>query len=213
MAGKYIIIEGGDNAGKSTLVTNLEKRLPNSIATRHPGATPIGQHLRTLVKNPAVFGENLILSPASAQLVMMIDQIEFINQLLRPKLNEGVTVIADRINFISAIVYGLAEGLMISDLEKMLSLLSTPKPDKIFILTLPWDTIKSRQMERAGTGPDRFEDHGFEFIKRIHDIYRDLLNVNGASALIGQFVSLDNIVYVDATLNQEELADFIASQI
>lgn len=213
MDGKYIIIEGGDFAGKSTLVTNLEKRFPGSIATRHPGATPIGQHLRTLVKNPSVFGSDLILSPASAQLIMMIDQIEFINQLLRPSLRDGKMIIADRINFISGIVYGLAEGLMVEDVAKMLALIDTPKPDKVFILSPPWEAVLSRQAGRAHGTPDRFEDQGMDFIKRIHDIYRTLLSVNGAKQLISNFVDLDNIVYVEAALDQEELADFVASQI
>ncbi len=212
-AGKYVIVEGGDCAGKSTLVTNLEKRFPGSIATRHPGATPIGQHLRTLVKNPGAFGPDLILSPASAQLIMMIDQIEFINQLLRPSLRAGKMVIADRINFISAIVYGIAEGLTVDDIAKMLALLHTPKPDKIFILTPPWETIKARQTGRSGDVPDRFEDQGFEFIKRIHDIYRTLLDMPRANQLVSNFVDIENVVYVDAALDQEELADFITSQI
>jgi thymidylate kinase len=79
MAGTYIVFEGPDYVGKSTLTTNVNKKLeeagvPN-LATRHPGATPLGRLLRIAVKNPDAFldqepynsDEKIVVDPQSAQ--------------------------------------------------------------------------------------------------------------------------------------------------
>ena len=211
--GKYIVIEGGECVGKSTLVTNLGNSVPDSVVSRHPGATPIGKHLRTLVKNPQHFDNDLVLSPFSAQLMLVIDQIEFIDQLLKPSLSKGKTVIADRINFISGVVYGLAEGLSIEDIGKMMAMISTPKPDKLFILTPPWEVVKSRQLARENPVPDRFEDQGLSFIERAHNEYCNLLKTPGVCDLLYNFVDFSNVIYVNEALTEDELLKFVLDNI
>jgi thymidylate kinase len=51
----YVVFEGIDSVGKSTLVNNLKPRYKNATFTSHPGATPLGRILRRLSKYPNDF--------------------------------------------------------------------------------------------------------------------------------------------------------------
>ena len=161
--GTYIVFEGVDFCGKTTASTFVNEILEStdeitSVLTKHPGATPLGQHLRHLVKTPETINEAIEIDGVSAQVLMMVDQICFINTILRPELDKGSIVLADRSNFVSAIAYGIPEGVSPAQLNKLFQLVNSPSPDRIFILKAPWEILKERMGSRSG--PDRFEDHG-----------------------------------------------------
>lgn len=216
MLGPYIVFEGPDCAGKTTLLKNVNNivrsRYP-SIVTKHPGATPLGQHLRKLVKTPEEIDKNIIIDPMSVQLFMMVDQISFVETILKKELTNGKIVFADRCNLISAIVYGLTEGLNIADLNNMYNLVKSPRPDKVFILSLPVEEVERRRKIRH-TGADRFEDQGIEFLKSICEAYDNLLTINQEiSILLNGFVPLGNITHIDATKPEELLAEEVAAEV
>lgn len=216
MSGTYIIFEGVDCAGKTTLIHNVHEKLKyehNIVLSKHPGATPLGQHLRTLVKTPHRFDADIRIDPMSAQLLMMVDQIAFCESILKPELNKGSIVFADRCNLISAIVYGLSEGLNMTDLNNMYGLVNSPSPDKVFILSLPLEEVKKRRFAR-GVERDRFEDQGDAFLKHICDTYDSLLTFNPEiSMLLNSFVPLERIKHIDATKSPEQLAEEISQEI
>jgi len=215
--GVYIVFEGADFVGKTTVASLVEKKLKESdkrtTLTKHPGATPLGQHLRKLVKTPDVFNDNIEIDPMSAQILMMVDQICFINTVLTPKLDNKQIVLADRSNFISGIVYGLAEGLQTTTLNKLFQLADSPTPDRVFILRVS-DEIR---MERAGARrkvKDRFEDQGNDFISKVANIYDNLLVLNPEIlVLLTRFVPVENIIYKDSTKPIEELAEELTQEI
>src|SRR5690349_20046966 len=108
--GLYIVFEGTDGAGKSTTMKAvaevLKHRIENSIAlhlTSHPGSTPLGQHLRKLVKYPTDIDPTITIDKLSRQLLYMVDTVSFIKQLLEPALANGEWVFADRSSFVSAL--------------------------------------------------------------------------------------------------------------
>ena len=93
-SGLFIVIEGGEGAGKSTQAERLYRRLAEAqraaLLVREPGTTPLGLHLRDYLKSKqplTLEAELLLFAAARAQLVA--DQI-------RPSLERGITVIADR---------------------------------------------------------------------------------------------------------------------
>ena len=207
--GSYFILEGADCAGKTTLVKNLFQQLRSThgvISTKHPGATAVGKYLRKLVKDPASIDPEIEISPLSAQLLLMVDQNEFKEQILDPALESGKVVIADRCNLISAIVYGMAEGVDTIGLNKLYSSASIPRPDKVFILTLPAEEALRRKYERDDQIADRFEDHGNKFIEDVCDKYNNLTNLsNDITLLLNKFIPVDNIIYINATGTPQEV--------
>jgi dTMP kinase len=216
--GVYIVFEGVDFTGKTTAATNVKNILHNNIhdadtiLTKHPGATPLGQHLRKLVKTPAEFDTNIKVDPISAQLLMMVDQICFINTILWPNLNDGNIVLADRSNFVSAIAYGIPEGVTTGQLNKTFRLADSPAPDRIFILSAPWETIEDRMRSR-GKEIDRFEDNGNNYLKQVADIYRTLIERTDLMVLLSDYVPIENIRYIDATQSAEAIAKQIAAEV
>lgn len=216
--GVYIVFEGVDFTGKTTAAANVKNILSHSIhdtetiLTKHPGATPLGQHLRKLVKTPAEFDTSIEIDPMSAQLLMMVDQICFINTVLWPNVNDGNIVLADRSNFISAIAYGIPEGVTIGQLNKTFRLADSPAPDRVFILNAPWEAIEDRMRSR-GKPVDRFEDNGDTYLKQVADIYRTLTERADLMVLLSDYVPIENIRYIDATQPAEAIAKQIASEV
>lgn len=214
--GSYIVFEGVDCAGKTTLLTNVHEILRdkyNIVLSKHPGATKLGKHLRTLVKTPHEFDPDIVIDPLSAQLLMMVDQIAFCESILKPELDNGSIVFADRCNLISVIVYGLSEGLNIADLNNMYSLVNSPPPDQVFILSLPLEEVMKRRAAR-GIEKDRFEDQGSKFLQSICDSYENLPTLSPEiTILLNSFVPLERIKHIDATKPAEQLAKEVAEQI
>lgn len=211
MKGKLVIIEGPDSSGKSTLVKNLAQVIPNSIATHHPGSTPLGRVIRKMVKDPPLFdvlaNGRINIDAVSAQLLMVVDHIAFINEVLVPSLNDGEIVLADRNNFFGGIIYGLAEGARLEDLNNMLRLIRSPQPDAVFILQLPMETIEERLASRMET--DRFEKRAVR--KTVFRLYNNIKSDPELSQIISQFVPRGHIHYIDATKSPEELTEEVAA--
>lgn len=209
--GTYIVFEGPDGIGKTTLIENVHKSIPGSILSKHPGATPLGRVIRKLTKTPDQFielagGDEIIIDEMSVQVLMMVDQIAFIESILKPSLNSGKIVLADRINFISAIAYGLAEGLSTQKIGKLISLCESPVPDKVYILRLTWEELLERKFGRKAE-KDRFEDQGLDFLRRVYDIYMNITNIGPeVTNLISSFVPVERIEYINANRDPKTLS-------
>lgn len=214
--GTYIVFEGVDFCGKTTLAQNVHAALLNanktSILTKHPGATSLGKHLRKLVKNPEIIDTTIRIDALSAQTLMMVDQICFINTILTPQLDAGHIVLADRCNFISCIAYGLPEGLNIETINKLFQLAQSPCPDKVFILKAPWTVVAERMVLR-GRSKDRFEDRGGAYLRAVAEIYDTLSIRPDLLSLLSDFVPLDRIEYLDATKTPAALAKEVTAAI
>lgn len=215
----YFVIEGHDMVGKTTLINNVHKALQDkqlpSIATYHPGATPLGKVLRKLVKTPDDFEyisqHEIKIDPLSAQTLMFIDHMCFIETVLKPNLADDKIVLADRSNYISGIVYGISEGVSINSLNKIFQLIKSPVPNKVFILQIPIDEAMARYEQREKI-KDRFEDCGRSFMEKVSSVYNGLTTSSqDVLMLLTSYVPLDNIIYLDATQSPEELTKIVVN--
>src|SRR5688572_9648711 len=136
MHGLYIVFEGPDGAGKSSTMKAVAEALPTRLScsqplrlTNDPGSTPLGAHLRKLVKNPELIDPAITIDSLSLQTLYMVDTISFIKQILEPALANDEIVFADRSSFVSAMAYGLSEGLDFPVIERLFQLITPPQAD------------------------------------------------------------------------------------
>lgn len=98
--GKFIVIDGGDGAGKDTQIELLKKDFPQFIYTREPGGTPLGKVLREMVLHES-YGALPLLTEA---FLFLADRAQHTSELVAPALAEGKTVVSNR-SWISMVAY------------------------------------------------------------------------------------------------------------
>jgi dTMP kinase len=103
VAGRLLVIEGPEGAGKSTQIARLAKSLRARevahLVVREPGGTPTGERIRTLLLD-----STHDMHPATEALLFLASRAELIAQTIKPALSEGKLVIADRF-FLSTYAY------------------------------------------------------------------------------------------------------------
>ena len=165
--GRFITVEGGEGAGKSTqvdaLVALLERSGIPALRTREPGGSPGAEAIRELLLNGAddrwdAITEVLLLNAARRDHVL---------RLIRPALERGLWVVSDRF-FDSTIAYqGYGRGVALAALTAAHRLaVGNFLPDLTLILDLPVSEGLARAARRE-VGADRFERLDHEFHERL----------------------------------------------
>ena len=98
--GTFIVIEGGDGAGKDTQIELLKKDFPGFIYTREPGGTPLGKVLREMVLHES-YGSLPLLTEA---FLFLADRAQHTAELVAPALDAGKTVVSNR-SWVSMVAY------------------------------------------------------------------------------------------------------------
>lgn len=91
---KYIVIEGLDYSGKSSVISSLHSRLNNVCVVREPGGTLYGEAIRKLILEDQTPTNRF--DPETELLAMMSQRNHLFNKVIHPALNEGKTVLSDR---------------------------------------------------------------------------------------------------------------------
>lgn len=106
----FITIEGGEGAGKSSLIELLKATLMawgyHVITTREPGGTPLGNEIRSLVLT-----HKLKIDPKAELLLMLAARAQHIDEVILPSLQQGKIVLCDRFNDSTIAYQGAARGL------------------------------------------------------------------------------------------------------
>src|SRR5512145_2366311 len=131
----FVSFEGLDGSGKSTQAGLLRVRLEADgeevVATREPGGTELGERLRDLV----LHGGHV--SPWAEALMYAASRAQHVEEVIRPALERGASVVCDRYLDSSVAYQGVARGL---GLERVLDLnLAAVRgllPDRTFLLAL-----------------------------------------------------------------------------
>lgn len=166
MRGLFIVIEGGDRSGKSTLAKSLSASIDGSHLGSFPDrSTPIGQLINAHLK-----GQHS--SPQTIHLLFSANRHEAAPNLLS-LLNAGHTVVLDRY-VPSGIAYSMAKGL---DGEWCQAAdMGLPKPDAVLFVDLPVEVAAAR----AGYGEEVYEKKEFQqkvreaFLKLKDDSWRSI---------------------------------------
>jgi dTMP kinase len=167
--GRFITIEGGEGAGKSTqtlrLVFALEQTGLKVMRTREPGGAPGAEDIRKLL----VAGEPGRWLPTTEALLHFAARIEHVERLIKPALAAGTWVVSDRF-FDSTMAYqGYGHRLGADFVSRLRRLtLGTFRPDLTIILDLPAERGLARTRTRGGT-EDRYERMDLAFHRRLRN--------------------------------------------
>lgn len=154
--GKFIALEGGEGAGKSTqarlLAEALAQRGIAALVTREPGGTPGAEAIRDLLLDPAGAGWN----PRAEALLFAAARSDHVERLIRPALEAGQWVICDRYLDSSRAYQGGAGGLADADILALHQVGSAGLlPDLTVLIEVSPDRAVERTSRRDGDEADR----------------------------------------------------------
>ena len=174
---KFITIEGGDGAGKSTFIPFIQdyliQRGEQVILTREPGGTPLGEKLRDLLLTHKMdtMAETLLMFAARAQ---------HINEVIRPALEEGKWVICDRFTDSTMAYQSVAKGLPESVIKTLQDVVQNDLlPSITFVFDVPLSVSKQRLL-KTGKIPDKFESEDDLFKENVNIGYKNIVKKNPA---------------------------------
>jgi len=158
----YIIFEGPDGAGKSTIINSLCDKLKDKkiLKVQQPGTTKIGLLLRNILKG------SCSMTPMTRQALHMADTAEF-NEALTQIRKDWDLVIQDRTSFISSPIYGKSERGSCNYHIDWYKHIATQKADKLFIILSKRAEEQSRQ---RGEG-DHFDNQDTSFHAKVYQEY------------------------------------------
>ncbi|MFJ2474897.1 dTMP kinase [Streptomyces sp. NPDC087659] len=162
--GFFIVVEGGDGAGKSTQVEALAEWIRAKghevVVTREPGATPVGKRLRSILLDVSSAG----LSNRAEALLYAADRAEHVDTVVRPALGRGAIVISDRYIDSSVAYQGAGRDLSPTEIARI----SRWATDGLVPhLTVLLDVSPETARERFTEAPDRLESEPAEFHHRV----------------------------------------------
>lgn len=163
MAGRFITLEGGDGAGKSTQLRHLADFLRGCgidvLTTRGPGGSPGGEDIRRLL----VEGADGRWDPLTETLLHLAARREHIARTIKPALDTGRWVISDRFADSSVAYQGYAQGVGAERVQALnAAVLGALRPDLTLILDLPPDVALARMRARGGAS-DRYDSRDATF--------------------------------------------------
>jgi dTMP kinase len=180
MSGLFVVLEGGEGAGKSTqcrlLADALRARGLEVVLTREPGGTPVGESIREVLLGAGSAG----MSPRTEALLFAAARAEHAAALIRPALARGAVVVSDRYLDSSVAYQGVARGLGAGQITE-LSLWATDGlvPD----LTIVLDVDPGVGLARAGDA-NRMESEPAPFHAAVRAALLDLASRAPARYLV-----------------------------
>ena len=190
----FVSLEGIDGSGKSTQAKLLAEALDSeTLLIREPGGTGAAERIRELLADPALeidpFAELLLFSAARADLV---------TRVIRPALEAGKHVVADRFADSSVAYQGGARGLGTSH---VLSLTDTVIdglwPDLTILLRVDPEVGLGR-----AEGSDRFESEGLELQRAVAEAYEEIAQI-----------ASDRVVVIDGAGSVEEVHERVMAAV
>lgn len=172
MSGKFITLEGGEGAGKSTVLHAvrdlLTQRSLDVVVTREPGGTPAGEAIRSVLLDPALRG----MCAETELLLMFASRAQLVRETIQPALAAGRWVLADRFTDASFAYQGGGRG---QPLARIVELENWAAVGLMPDLTLLLDVPVAEGLKRAnGRGAaDRIEMENAEFFERVRAAYRE----------------------------------------
>jgi dTMP kinase len=170
--GRFVVLEGGDGAGKDTQIELLRTHLARLgrdtefVFVRDPGSTDIGVKLREIVLH------DKHVSRTAELLMYLAARVQLVEEKIRPALAAGKSVVSNRFDLstIAYQIYGRERRELLPFVKQMSEYaLGGIRPDVLIYLDCPPD-IGLIRAKQAGD-PDRFEEEKIQFHERVREGY------------------------------------------
>lgn len=200
----FIVFEGIDGSGKSTLVRKLNEYLVSKgiscVLTREPGGTELAEELRHII----IRTDKEAPTPRTELLLYEAARAQHVDKFIQPNLDQGNWVISDRF---SASTYAFQAGgreLKDQDIHWLNNFATNGlEPDLWVLLDLPITEAEKRMGKRLEEGQqkDRFEQEKQDFHQRVRDAYLSLSK------------DKDNWLILDSTQTPDDLYEQLRSHL
>ncbi|MEC7509557.1 MAG: dTMP kinase [Pseudomonadota bacterium] len=192
MRGKFIVVEGLEGAGKSSVIGLIVQALKGAgkrvEQTREPGGTPMAEAIRECVKHD--WDETV--SEETELLLMYAARVQLLTNKILPSLDAGAWVVGDRHDLSSQAYQGGGRGVSGKTMSAISDIaLKGFKPD----LTLYLDVEPAVGLERArGRGElDRIEQAGLAFFERTRAKYLSLAKQDESIVVVSAMQSMEKV--------------------
>jgi dTMP kinase len=170
ISGKFITLEGGEGAGKSTnldfIKNYLEAHHIPVVVTREPGGTYLAEKMRALLLEK----NRELLSDEAELLLMFAARAQHLKHVIRPALDNGKWVLCDRFTDATYAYQGGGRQLDVKTIAWLENLVQGEfRPDLTLLFDIPVDVGLQRAAARGQ--PDRFEAERVEFFQSVRRAY------------------------------------------
>ncbi|MGO1541373.1 MAG: dTMP kinase [Luteimonas sp.] len=169
---RFVSLEGGEGAGKTTVLGALRRELAAAgdevVVTREPGGTPLAETIRGLLLDPS----HEPAAPETELLLMFAARAQHVRETIRPALERGAWVLCDRFTDSSYAYQGGGRGLDRGLIETLERAVVGLRPGLTILLDL--DVAVGRERTRGrDLVPDRIERERDGFFERVRAAYRE----------------------------------------
>jgi dTMP kinase len=195
--GRFITLEGGEGAGKSTqagrLAATLSAKGRAVVTTREPGGAPGAEAIRQLLVDGAIDRWD----PVTEALLHFAARRNHLETFIKPALASGKWVISDRFADSTMAYQGIVQGAGRDVVKRLYEVaVGDLEPDLTLVLDLPVDIGLARAGARGGA--DRYERMGRAFHERLRDAFVEIVRDNAARCVL-----------VDASGDEDSVAGLI----
>ena len=188
--GKFIVIEGGDGCGKTSVINGLKEHYKNAIFVREPGGTEFGEKVRNLIM------DNPTITKETEMYLFSASRSELVDKVIKPGIINGDLIICDRFVYSSYAYQGSGANIGIANVEAVNQFaLRGVVPDMVIYL-------KVEKSFRTNI-ENRLDDRSEEEKHRIFEVYNYLAE---------KYSEIFNVVEVQ-NKNQQQVLDEVISKI
>ena len=166
MSGRLLCLDGVDGGGKSTQVRLLCEWLESlgqpTISIRDPGGTKLGETLRDVL----LHRQEIPLCMTAEMLLYMASRAQLVCDVIKPALESGTNVVADRFLLANVVYQGVAGGLGVDAVWQVGQIATAGlRPDLTVILDVDVETA----VRRIGGSMDRLESRGVDYLRKVRN--------------------------------------------
>jgi dTMP kinase len=173
MEGRFIVLEGSDGSGKSTIAERIGKYYSEKGRdiefTREPGGTSISEKIREMILDR----DNTEMDYRTEALLYAASRAQLVSEKIIPWLKAGKVVISERYVYSSLVYQGLGRGLGIGEIKKINDFATAGiKPDLVILLDVEPEKALKRKL--CIDGGDRLENEDISFHRSVYEGYKKL---------------------------------------
>lgn len=191
--GCFIVLEGPDGSGKSTISEIICEKLKEEgysvVHTREPGGIEIAEEIRNVILNP----KNTSMDARTEALLYAASRRQHLVEKVVPAVNEGKIVICERFVYSSLAYQGYGRGLGFDDILKINDFaIGEHYPDMTIYLDINEEEGLKRIENRAFK--DRLDNESLNFHHLVNEGYKEVLRRFKDTKVVDATLSIDEVV-------------------